>query len=159
VLDGVMTKFPPPLRFTIPALIVASGFSLGAIKLALEVQDLNRRSEQSAAAYLKSSVSQAARMVDYLYRTDDEGDQVLALISQLGTNPGYRSVILFNEKNIVLRSSDCSLVGQPLGGDGCCALGAHFCRLTSYAPGNGSALKGSLASVGRLSHSAQTPAR
>ncbi|MCP9838592.1 response regulator [Cyanobium sp. N.Huapi 1H5] len=115
MLDGVMTKFPPPLRFTIPALIVASGFSLGAIKLALEVQDLNRRSEQSAAAYLKSSVSQAARMVDYLYRTDDEGDQVLALISQLGTNPGYRSVILFNDKNIVLRASDYSLVGQPLG--------------------------------------------
>lgn len=54
-------------------------------------------------------------MVDYLYRTDDEGDQVVALISQLGTNPGYRSVILFNDKNIILRANDYSLVGQPLG--------------------------------------------
>ncbi len=121
-----MTRFPPPLRFTIPALIVASGFSLGAIKFALEVQDVNRRTEQSATIYLKSSVSQAVRMVDYLYRTVDEGDQVVALISQLGTNPGYRSVILFNDKNVVLRANDYGLVGQPLGATNAAPLAPIF---------------------------------
>jgi signal transduction histidine kinase/ActR/RegA family two-component response regulator len=115
VANGSMKGFPPPLRFTIPALIVVSGISLGAIKLALDVQEANRRSEQSAASYLKSSVSQAARMVDYLYRTDADGDQVVALISQLGGNPGYRSVILFNDRTIVLRANDYRLVGKPLG--------------------------------------------
>lgn len=65
-------------------------------------------------------------MVDYLYRTDDEGDQVLALISQLGTNPGYRSVILFNDRNIVLRANDYSLVGQPLGVTSAAPLASIF---------------------------------
>ncbi len=65
-------------------------------------------------------------MVDYLYRTDDEGDQVVALISQLGTNPGYRSVILFNDRNIVLRANDYSLVGQPLGETSAAPLASLF---------------------------------
>lgn len=109
-----MMRFPPPLRFTIPALIVISGFSIGAIKFFLEVQDSNRKTELSATIYLKSSVSQAVRMLDYLYRSEDEGDQVVGLISQLGTNPGYRHVILFNDKDKVLRANDYSLVGQGL---------------------------------------------
>ena len=121
-----MTRFPPPLRFTIPALIVVSGFSIGAIQFALEVQDANRRSEQSATIYLKSSVSQAARMVDYLYRTDQQSDQVVALISQLGTNAGYRNVILFNDRNIVLRASDYSLEGQPIGATEAAPLASLF---------------------------------
>lgn len=107
-------RFPPPLRLTIPALIVFSGFSIGVIQFGLEIRDANRRSETSATIHLKSSVSQAARMLDYLYRRVDEGDQVVALISQLGTNPGYRSVILFNDKNVVLRANDHGLAGQPL---------------------------------------------
>lgn len=109
-----MTRFPPPLRYTIPALIVVSGFSIGTIQFLLEVQDANRKSEQSATIHLKSSVSQTTRMIDYLYRTVDEGDQVVALISQLGTNPSYQQVILFNHDNVVVSASDYSLVGQPL---------------------------------------------
>ena len=119
-------RLPPPLRFTIPALIVISGFSIGAIQFALEIRDANRRSEKNATIYLKSSVSQAARMVDHLYRTVDEGDQVVALISQLGTNPGYRSVILFNDKNVVLRANDYGLVGQPLGATMAAPLASIF---------------------------------
>jgi signal transduction histidine kinase/CheY-like chemotaxis protein/HAMP domain-containing protein len=109
-----MKRFPPPLRYTIPALIVISGFSIGAIKFFLEVQDSNRKTEQIATIYLKSSVSQAVRMLDFLYRSEDEGDQVVGLISQLGTNPGYQQVILFNDKDIVLRANDYSLIGQGL---------------------------------------------
>lgn len=109
-----MTRLPPPLRFTIPALIVVSGFSIGTIQFLLEIQVANRKSEQSASIHLKSSVSQAAEVIDYLYRAVDGDDQVVALIGRLGANPGYRSVILFNDDNVVLRSSDQRLVGKPL---------------------------------------------
>jgi hypothetical protein len=80
----------------------------------LEVQDANRRAEQSSIINLKSSASQAARMVDYLYRTDDEADQVVSLISRLGANPGYLSVRLFSDRNIVLRSSEYNQVGHSI---------------------------------------------
>lgn len=121
MFDAIMTRLPPPLRFTIPALIVVSGFSISAIQFVLEVQDANRRTEQSAIINLKSSASQTARMMDYLYRTDDEADRVVSLISRLGANPGYLSVSLFSDRNIVLYSSDYSQVG-------------HFIVLTNAAP-------------------------
>jgi hypothetical protein len=114
MFDAIMTRFTPPLRFTIPALIVVSGFSIGAIQFVLEVQDANRRAEQSSIINLKSSASQTARMVDYLYRTDDEADQVVSLISRLGANPGYLSVRLFSDRNIVLRSSEYNQVGHSI---------------------------------------------
>ncbi|MEA5441070.1 ATP-binding protein [Cyanobium gracile] len=93
-------------------MIVLSGALLGAITFFQELQDANRKSEQSAAIYLKASVSQAARMIDYLFRNEEEGDQVVALVSQLGANQDYLSVLLFNDKNVVISASDYSLLGR-----------------------------------------------
>jgi signal transduction histidine kinase/CheY-like chemotaxis protein len=109
-----MKRFPPPLRFSIPSLIIISGTTVGAISFYRELQDSYRKSETTATISLKASTSQAARMFDYLFRADEKGDQVLTLISQLGSNPDYQSVILYNDSNRVYRSSDYSLVGDPI---------------------------------------------
>ena len=105
-------RFYPPLRFTIPALIVVCGSMLGAIAFCLELRDANRNSEQNATLYLKASISQAARTIDHLLRAQNEGDQVLALVSQLGANQNYKDVLLFNENNLVIRASDYSRLGS-----------------------------------------------
>ena len=105
-------RFPPPLRFTIPALIVVCGSMLGAIALCLELRDANRNSEQNASLYLKASISQAARTIYHLLRAQNDGDQVLALVSQLGANQNYQDVLLFNENNLVIRASDYSRLGS-----------------------------------------------
>jgi signal transduction histidine kinase len=105
-------KFSPPLRFTIPALIMACGSMLGVITFCLELRDTHRNSEQNAMLYLKASVSQAARTIDHLLRNQNEGDQVVAVVSQLGANQNYQDVHLFNEKNLVIRASDYSHLGS-----------------------------------------------
>lgn len=111
-----MKRFPPPLRFTIPALIVLGGALLGTIIFFQELRDANRHSEQTAAIYLKASVSQAARIIDHLFRHDENGNQFDDLVIQLGANQNYLSVLLFNDKNVVIRSSDYSRVGSSVAG-------------------------------------------
>ncbi|MCT0206895.1 ATP-binding protein [Synechococcus sp. CS-1332] len=93
-------------------MIVLSGALLGAITFFQELRDSNRKSEQSAAIYLKASVSQAARMIDHLFRNDEDGNQVVTLVSQLGASQDDLSVLLFNDKNVVIRASDYSRVGS-----------------------------------------------
>lgn len=111
-----MKRFPPPLRFTIPALIVLGGALLGAIFLFQELREANRNSEQTAATNLKASVSQAARMIEHLFRHDEDGNQFVDLVIQLGANQNYLSVLLFNDKNVVIRSSDYSRKGSSVAG-------------------------------------------
>jgi hypothetical protein len=111
-----MKRFPPPLRFTIPALIVLGGALIGAIIVFQELRDANRNSEQTAAIYLKASVSQATRMIDHLFRHDEDGNQFVDLVIQLGAKQNYLSVLLFNDKNVVIHSSDYSRVGSSIAG-------------------------------------------
>ncbi|MEA5475359.1 ATP-binding protein [Synechococcus sp. CCY9201] len=99
-------RLPPPLRYTIPALIVVFGSLAGLSSFLQEINESYRIAEQTASVNLRTSTAQTSRVLEYLYRSSDSENQIKTLVSQLGSYPGYMSVMVLGDNNKVEESND-----------------------------------------------------
>ena len=101
-----MMRFPPPLRYTIPTLIVLCGSLAGFSSFLQEINESYRAAEQSATANIRTTTAQTSRILEYLYRSSGSENQIRTLVSQLGSYSGYLSVMILNDLDAVEQSSD-----------------------------------------------------
>ena len=99
-------RLPPPLRYTIPALIVVCGSLVGLSSFLQEINESYRIAEQTATVKLRTSTAQSSRVLEYLYRSSDSENQIKTLVSQLGAYQGYKSVMILGDNNKVEQSND-----------------------------------------------------
>jgi signal transduction histidine kinase/ActR/RegA family two-component response regulator len=107
-------RFPPPLRYTIPALIVLCGSLAGFSSFLQEIDESYRVAEQSATANIRTTTAQTSRILEYLYRSSGSENQIRTLVSQLGSYPGYLNVMILNDHDAVEQSSDYRQKGAPI---------------------------------------------
>ncbi|MCC5632415.1 HAMP domain-containing protein [Nostoc sphaeroides CHAB 2801] len=105
---SVMKRFPFPLRFSIPAVLILFGSVLGLVSFNREIAESNRKTEENASHYAQSLGSQIAGILDYLYRGGDV-EQAEIVISQLGSNPRLPLILVANEQDRVLLSNNYEL--------------------------------------------------
>ncbi|MDZ7962295.1 MAG: ATP-binding protein [Aulosira sp. DedQUE10] len=103
-----MKRFPFPLRFSIPAVLILFGTVLGLVSFNREIAESNRKTEENATHYAQSLGSQIAGILDYLYRGGDV-EQAEIVISQLGSNPRLPLILLINEQDRILLSNHYEL--------------------------------------------------
>ncbi|MFY8150246.1 MAG: ATP-binding protein [Prochlorococcaceae cyanobacterium] len=72
----------------------------------LEINESYQNTEKSAETNLRTTITQTSRILEYLYRTNNNENQIQTLVSQLGSHPGYLSAIIFGESNRVEQSND-----------------------------------------------------
>ncbi len=106
-----MKGFPPPLKFSIPAILLLMGGSFSSISFRYEVSHSAQRIEQNTQRELAFSGSQTAGLLENLYR-DLEGEGIDTVIDHLGAAPNIKLVILTNGNGRVLKSTQYQLVGQ-----------------------------------------------
>ncbi|MFK0734601.1 MAG: ATP-binding protein, partial [Gloeotrichia echinulata HAB0833] len=104
----LMKRFPFPLRFSIPAVLILFGTVLGLVSFNREIIESNHKTEENASHYARSLGSQIAATLDYLYRRGDV-DQAEVIISQLGSNPRLPLVLVANEQDRVVLSNNYEL--------------------------------------------------
>ncbi|MBD2215322.1 response regulator [Nostoc linckia FACHB-104] len=103
-----MKRFPFPLRFSIPAVLIVFGTVLGLVSLNREIVESNYKTEENATHYAQSLGSQIASILDYLYRGGDV-EQAEIVISQLGSNPRLPLILVVNEQDQILLSNNYEL--------------------------------------------------
>ncbi|BAY30180.1 multi-sensor hybrid histidine kinase [Nostoc carneum NIES-2107] len=103
-----MKRFPFPLRFSIPAVLIVFGTVLGLFSFNREIAESNHKTEENATHYAQSLGSQIASILDYLYRGGDV-EQAEIVISQLGSNPRLPVILLVNEQDRILLSNHYQL--------------------------------------------------
>ncbi|WP_017294418.1 response regulator [Geminocystis herdmanii] len=119
-----MRKFPFPLRYSIPIILIFCGGLLGFFSSFHEIKQIYQNTENEGRNYLKISAGQTAIILDYLYRREDMQNAVITIISQLGSDSHLKKIILFNENNIVQVSSRYDLIN----------LGVESTTAKSYLP-------------------------
>lgn len=78
-----------------------------------EVGESYHKTETMTKNYLRYSVNRTAANLDYLYRRMDV-EQAEIVLSQLGSDPDLDSVLLLNEKDVVLLSNQYESRGSPI---------------------------------------------
>ena len=99
-----MSRFPFPLRFSIPVILLLFGSVLGLVSFQREVSQSNTRTEQEISQEAKFSASQTSGLLEYQYRHAD-GKGAELTISQIGTAPNIRLALLYDENNRVIFST------------------------------------------------------
>ncbi|MGI0479220.1 ATP-binding protein [Geminocystis sp. CENA526] len=105
-----MTKFPFPLRYSIPVILILCGGLLGLFSSYQEIKQVYKDTENEGRNYLKISAGQTAIILDYLYRRKDTQSAVITIISQLGSDSHLKKVILFDENDNVKVSTRYELI-------------------------------------------------
>ncbi len=108
-----MERFPFPLRFSIPTILIFYGSLLGLISFNQEITETYQKAEISSKNYLRTSASRTAGTLDYLYRHADS-EQAEIAISQLGSDPNLEVVYLFDDQNIVRLSNRYEIRDRPI---------------------------------------------
>lgn len=109
-----LNRFPPPLRYTIPLMIVLFGSLSGLTSFVLEINESYRNAERTAASNLRTATAQSSRILEYLYRVSDSENQIKTLVSQLGSYPDYVAAMILSENNTILQSNDYRQKGIPI---------------------------------------------
>ncbi|HAX87680.1 MAG TPA: hypothetical protein DCY91_15800 [Cyanobacteria bacterium UBA11370] len=99
-----MSRFPFPLRFSIPVILLLFGSVLGLVSFQREVSQSNTRTEQEISQEAKFSASQTSGLLEYQYRHAD-GKGAELTISQIGTAPNIQLALLYDENNRVIFST------------------------------------------------------
>lgn len=108
-----MERFPFPLRFSIPTILIFYGSFLGLISFNQEITENYQKAEINSKNYLRTSASRTAGTLDYLYRRADS-EQAEIAISQLGSDPNLEVVYLFDDQNIVRLSNRYEIRNRPI---------------------------------------------
>lgn len=110
-----MKRFPFPIRYSVPAILLIFGGLLGAVSFEQEVTRSHFRTEQDASEQAEFTGQQTSSILEYLYRTSDRGSEGANLvISQLGANPNLNKAILLDESDRVLLSTRYEWRDRPL---------------------------------------------
>ncbi len=99
-----MHRFPFPLRFSIPGILLLFGSVLGLVSFQWEVSQSFSRTETSIRQQAEFSASQTATLLEYLYRTA-QGKGAHLAIAQIAPAPNLRLALLCDEKERVLLST------------------------------------------------------
>ncbi len=108
-----MKRFPFPLRFSIPVILMIFSSLLGLFSFQREVAQSFRRQEEEGMNNLKFSTNQISGMLEYFYRRGDV-EQVEIAISKLGTERNIRLVLLCDENNTIILATRYELRNQPM---------------------------------------------
>ena len=99
-----MSRFPFPLRFSIPGILLVFGSVLGLVSFQREVSHSFSRTETIIRQQAEFSASQTATLLEYLYRTAQGNGADLA-IAQIAPAPNLRLALLCDENERVLLST------------------------------------------------------
>ncbi|MBD1834985.1 HAMP domain-containing protein [Cyanobacteria bacterium FACHB-472] len=99
-----MHRFPFPLRFSIPGILLVFGSVLGLVSFQREVSQSFSRTETIIRQQAEFSASQTATLLEYLYRTAQGKGADLA-IAQIAPAPNLRLAFLCDEQERVLLST------------------------------------------------------
>ncbi|WP_236504089.1 ATP-binding protein [Tychonema sp. BBK16] len=108
-----MKRFPFPLRFSIPVIMMIFSSLLGLFSFQREVAQSFRRQEEEGMNNLKFSTNQISGMLEYFYRRGDV-EQVEIAISKLGGERNIRLVLLCDENNTIILATRYELRNQPI---------------------------------------------
>ncbi|MEP0782579.1 ATP-binding protein [Coleofasciculus sp. FACHB-129] len=99
-----MHRFPFPLRFSIPGILLVFGSVLGLVSFQREVSQSFSRTETIIRQQAEFSASQTATLLEYLYRTA-QGKGAHLAIAQIAPAPNLRLALLCDENERVLLST------------------------------------------------------
>lgn len=108
-----MKRFPFPLRFSIPIILMIFGSLLGLFSFQREVDQSFRRQEEDGITDLKFSANQISGMLEYLYRRGDV-EEVEIAISKLGSDRNIRLALLCDENNTIILATRYELRNHPI---------------------------------------------
>ncbi len=108
-----MERFPFPLRFSIPAILILCGSLLGLVSFNKEVAETYHKTETNTKSYVQISASQTARILDYLYRSSDV-EQAEIAISQLGSDSNLSLALLLDDRDNVILSNHYEMRYVPI---------------------------------------------
>ena len=66
-----MKRFPFPLKFSIPTILILYGSLLGLISFRQEITESYQKAETSSKDFVQTSASRTASILDYVYRRSD----------------------------------------------------------------------------------------
>jgi diguanylate cyclase (GGDEF)-like protein/PAS domain S-box-containing protein len=108
-----MKRFPFPLRFSIPAILLVFGSLLGLFSFQTEVSLSYRRTEEDVKYQARFSGTKTSGMLEYLFRkADREGAELL--ISQIGGDHNLQLALLCDENNRVISATHYELRNRPV---------------------------------------------
>lgn len=96
-----MKRFPFPLRFSLPATLILFSSLLGFFSFQKEISQTYLITEEKASHDLRFSGNQISGILEYLYRRGDS-EQAEIMISQMGSDPKLRLLLLCDQNNHVL---------------------------------------------------------
>ena len=105
-----MRKFPPPLRFSIPIVLLLLGGLSSIYSFQREVALAERRNEQNVSNYTQFLGDHTSGILEYLYRRSN-GDGTDLIIGQLEDEVDLKSAIMFNENDRVILTTNRELKG------------------------------------------------
>ncbi|MEB3310666.1 MAG: ATP-binding protein [Snowella sp.] len=120
-----MERFPFPLKYSIPTILIVYGSVLGLISVRNELSETYQKVESNTQNYVRISASRTAGILDYLFRRSDN-EQAEIAISQLGSDPNLASVLLFDHNNIVRLSSRYEIRDRRVGETEASPFRDHF---------------------------------
>ncbi|CAD0227923.1 Two-component hybrid sensor and regulator (modular protein) [Planktothrix agardhii] len=112
-------RFPLPIRFSIPIILITCGGFFGLISFRQEIIETSHTETTNAKNYLKIYAGQTARILDYMERKNSiEGGNVndieTTIISQIGSDPNLSIVVEIDDQNIIHLSSNYELKGTSI---------------------------------------------
>jgi signal transduction histidine kinase/FixJ family two-component response regulator len=99
-----MKRFPYPIRFSIPVILILCGSLFGIVFFSQEIDRNFQRTEENAEHYVRITGHQTAGILDYLFRRADV-EQAEIAISQLGSDPNLDLILLLDDRDRVLMSN------------------------------------------------------
>ncbi len=105
-----MRKFPPPLRFSIPIVLLLLGGLSSVYSFQREVALAERRNEQNVSSYTQFLGDHTSGILEYLYRRAN-GDGTDLIISQLEDEIDLKSAMMFDEEDQVVLTTHRELKG------------------------------------------------
>jgi PAS domain S-box-containing protein len=129
-----MKRFPFPLKFSIPTILIFYGSLLGLISFEQEITESYQRAEIGSKDFLQTSASRTASILDYVYRRSDI-EQAEIAISQLGSDPNLTSVMLFDDHDIVRLSNRYENRDRPISETGSAPYAKIFAEVRSTMAG------------------------
>lgn len=129
-----MKRFPFPLRFTIPAILLVFGTILGVSNLQREISQSFQRVEEDVRNSAKFSGNQLSSTLEYLYRRGDV-EQAEVAISMIRSDANLDLSILYDENNRVLLATRYQLRNQFISGTPAASLAKELAQVRQTLTG------------------------
>ena len=108
-----MKRFPFPLRFSIPIILVFFSSSLGIFSFYRDVSLSSSREEEEVIDEIQLVGDQISSILEYLYSTEDVKKAEI-VINRMKNDPKLRLVLLCDQNNRIIASNDRSLQNRPV---------------------------------------------